>query len=126
MINSPLAGFLSCEGAVFAFSGISAVEGHQALSLTGAGVYPPDGLTGCCNGRMGPGDGFPAVRPSHTVKLMNGTPPDCVVLLHAGGVLGAARPMPPEFSAVIPAVGFEAPNVILDAPVVRRPPVGRI
>ena len=107
------------RGLFFCFRAWAAVEGRQAFSLGGVGVYTTEGLTGCCNGRMGPGDGFPAVRPSHTVKLMNGTPPDCVVLLHAGGVLGAVRPMPPQLAAVIPAVRLEAPDVVLDAPVAR-------
>ena len=33
------------------------------------GIYTPEGLTGCCNSRIGAGEGFPAVRPSYTVKL---------------------------------------------------------
>ena len=103
----------------FAFPGISAAEDRQARSLSLVGVYPPELLTRRCNRRMGPGEGFPAACPSHTVKLMDGTPPDCVVLLHAGGVLGAVRPMPPQLAAVIPAVRLEAPDVVLDAPVAR-------
>ena len=87
--------------------------------MAGVGVYPPEGLTGCCNGCTGPGEGFPVVHPSDTVKLMDGTPPDCVVFLHAGGVLGAVRPMPPQLAAVIPAVRLEAPDVVLNAPVAR-------
>ena len=39
------------RGAVFAFSGIFAVEGRQALYLAGVFVCPPQ-----CNGRIGPGE----------------------------------------------------------------------
>lgn len=98
------------------FPGISAVEGRKARSLARVGVYTSERLTGCCNGRIGPGEGF--LR-SQSIVLRDGTPPDGVVFLHAGGVLGAVRPMPPELAAVIPAVWLEAPDVILNAPVVR-------
>ena len=107
------------RGLFFRFRAWGAVESRQALSLARVGVYTPEGLTGRCNRRIGPGEGFPAVRPSHTVKLMDRTPPNRVVFLHAGGVLGAVRPMPPQLAAVIPAVRLEAPDVVLDAPVAR-------
>ncbi len=46
------------RGLFFRFRAWAAVEGRQAFSLGGVGVYTPEGLTGCCNGRMGPGEGF--------------------------------------------------------------------